>query len=381
MLHLANPLRVTTAAADTPAPDESAPAAFHAGLPGYRPTPLVRAPGLARMLGVADVLVKDESTRLGLPSFKILGASWATANAVRDAWLDAAAPLTLDALADRMSREGRGRRLVAATDGNHGRGVAWMARQLGLPCEILVPDGTTTPRIRGIEAEGAVVTVVDGTYDDAIIASAALAGPDAIVVSDTSWDGYEITPRRVVEGYSTMFGEIDDELARLGLSTPDVLALQAGVGAFAAAGLAHHWTGMAPTTVVVEPSTANCLMESARHGGVFEVPGPHRSMMAGLNCGLPSLIAWPVVSARTDHFVAIDDDVVADTMSALADDGIVSGESGAAGAAGLLAVARHDAGLAARVGLVAGATVLVVNTEGATDPDNYARVTGRQVAP
>ena len=183
-----------------------------------------------------------------------------------------------------------------------------MAALLGLD-EIAVPAGHLRSRIEAIASEGATVEVVDGTYDDAIAASARLADADHLVVSDTSWDGYEDAPRAVVEGYSTMFFEVDDAIAENDLPHPDLVALQAGVGAFAAAGLRHYRDGRedAPRTVVVEPTSANCLMASARACGLTLVPGPHESSMAGLNCGLPSELVWPIVVAGTDVFVASTD--------------------------------------------------------------------------
>jgi diaminopropionate ammonia-lyase len=359
---------------------------------------------LARRLGVGTVLVKDESERMNLPSFKILGASWAVLDAIATNWLASPHSLTLeDTIAALPQREGRG--LVAATDGNHGRGVARMAKLLGLGCRILVPAGTATSRIEAIAAEGADVEVVDGTYDDAIAASASLADDNHLVVSDTSWPGYERTPRAVVSGYSTMFYEIDAAVAEGRLPHPDVIAFQAGVGAFAAAGLRHYRapagevsgptsagrgdhdedTGSMTSpgaararTVAVEPSSANCLMVSSRENALTPVPGPHSSTMAGLNCGLPSQLVWPILQAGIDVFVAIDDDSTEEAMRALADEGIVAGESGAAGLAGLLALRAHaSAEQLEAAGLNRDASVLVVNTEGATDPDNYARVVGR----
>lgn len=365
------------------APVSRAPLERHRTLPGYAPTALRQVPELAERLGVRQVLVKDESVRLGLPSFKILGASWASMHAVA-AWLSVdPANLTLETARDALL--GRGVTLVAATDGNHGRGVARMAKLLGTASIILVPEGTARARIEAIASEGATVEVVPGTYDDAIAASAALAGPDSLVVSDTSWPGYAAVPRAVVEGYSTMFHEIDDEIGRTGLLAPTVVALQAGVGAFAAAGL-RHYRGSDRTsvsaellvpmrTVVVEPSTADCLMVSAQAGRLTEVPGPHRSTMAGLNCGLPSELVWPIVQSGTDLFVAIDDAWTDEAMRALAAVGIVAGESGAAGLGALLA-ATPDRDLRAAVRLDRDASVLVVNTEGATDPENYAKVVG-----
>lgn len=354
----------------------------HTTLPGYAPTALHDVGELAARLGVASLLVKDESYRLGLPSFKILGASWATMNAVAG-WLGRdVGDLTLEAARDAL--DGAGVTLVAATDGNHGRGVARMARLLGAASTILVPVGTARARIEGIASEGAEVRVVDGTYDDAIAASALLAGPTALVVSDTSWPGYAAVPRAVVEGYSTMFHEVDDEIARRGLTAPTVVAFQSGVGAFAAAGLRHYRGRTGPEgtpvrTVVVEPSTANCLMASARAGQMTEVPGPHRSTMAGLNCGLPSELVWPILQAGTDVFVAIDDRWTDEAMRAFAAAGIVAGESGAATLGALLAAADQPE-LRESLGLTADASVLLVDTEGATDPENYAAVVGRPPA-
>lgn len=364
-------------------PVTRAPLERHRTLPGYAPTALRAVPELAERLGVRQVLVKDESERLGLPSFKILGASWASMHAVA-AWLSVdPAALTLEAARDALRTQRV--TLVAATDGNHGRGVARMAALLGAASIILVPEGTARARIEAIASEGARVEVVQGTYDDAIAASAALAGPETLVVSDTSWPGYASVPRAVVEGYSTMFHEIDDEIARTGLLTPTVVALQAGVGAFAAAGLRHYRGPARPAapspvrTVVVEPSTANCLMASARVGRLTEVPGPHRSTMVGLNCGLPSELVWPIVRAGTDLFVAIDDGWTDEAMRALAAVGVVAGESGAASLGALLA-ATPDEHLRRAAGLDRNASVLLVNTEGATDPENYADVVGMATA-
>jgi diaminopropionate ammonia-lyase len=356
-------------------PLSRAPLPLHASLPGYAPTPLRDLPAVAALLGVSRVLVKDESVRLELPSFKILGASWATVQALAARLGLDPAPTDLDAA--RRAVAGTGLHLVAATDGNHGRGVARMARLLGLGSTILVPAGTAWARVEAIASEGATVEVVPGSYDDAIEASAALADDRRVVVSDTSWPGYEDIPRAVVQGYSTMFHEIDDELARRGLPTPTVVALQAGVGAFASAGLRHvraRWAGA--RTVVVEPTSADCLQVSARNGELSFVPGPHPSAMAGLNCGRPSELVWPVVIAGTEVFVAIDDGWAEAAMVVLAAEGVVAGESGAASLGAALAAAADDE-LGRAFGLTADAVLLLVNTEGATDPQNYRRVVGR----
>ena len=350
----------------------SGPRAFHRRLPGYQPTPLVSAPALADRFGLGHVWVKDESRRLGLPSFKILGASWAIYRlllerlqfehgGVEPAWADLAELRTALTPLGPLT-------LVAATDGNHGRAVAHMARLLGYPARILVPAGTVDARTAGIESEGATVAVVDGTYDDAVAASARLAADDVLVVSDTSWDGYVDVPAHVIEGYATIFAEVDEQLDG---STPDIVIVPMGVGALTAAVVAHYATSA--SIAAVEPISAACGLASARAGYPVLVPGPHPSIMAGLNCGTVSLIAWPAVLAGVDVFVAVDDGAAEQAMRDLAGFGIVAGETGAASLAGLGALA--DAGRLPSF-VPAGGDALVLCTEGATDPSAYERIVG-----
>ena len=347
---------------------------FHHSMPGYEATPLYDCPRLASEIGVGTVLVKDESVRLGLPSFKMLGASWATARAISREWIrEPGNPVSIVALRDRIgSTTGRG--LATATDGNHGRGVARMARLLDLSCRIFVPSGTAQSRIDAIASEGATVIVVQGTYDDAILRSAEEASENTLIISDTSWDGYWETPTDVIRGYSTMFREIDESVA--GRTPIDVVSFQSGVGAFAAAGLSHFTRPERmhrPTTVIVEPESANCLMRSAEEAHITEVPGPHLSMMAGLNCGLPSMIAWPVVQSCSDAYLTIDDEAAYHGMRLLAEMGIVAGESGAATVG---AFAALESSQSERLGLTAESVLLFINTEGATDPVNYLAQAG-----
>jgi diaminopropionate ammonia-lyase len=360
------------------APPTQEPRAFHRRLPGYEVTPLVDAPRLARRLGVARVLVKNESRRLELPSYKILGASWAVYREVLDVFgIDPGDWRDVRGLARALRPAGR-LTLAAATDGNHGRAVAHVAALLGWASHIYVPAGTAESRIDGIASEGATVTVVDGSYDDAVARSARDAGPRTLVISDTAWPGYERVPRRVVEGYSTIFWEVEEQLA--GRPQPTVLAVQMGVGSLAAAAVLHYRTGdrARPRIVGVEPADAACVLASARAGEVTEVPGPHRSIMAGLNCGLPSPLALPLLDAGIDDFVATADDDARWAMRELATAGIEAGESGAAGLAGLLAA--HERGLGAGLGLTPDATVMLICTEGATDPDAYREVVGAATA-
>jgi diaminopropionate ammonia-lyase len=325
----------------------------------------VDAPGIARELDLAAVTVKDESHRLGLPSFKILGASWAVYQLLVRRLGDEP---TWDDLSDlrRALRPLGALTLVAATDGNHGRAVAHMANLLGYRSRIFVPAGTAVARREGIESEGAQVTVVEGSYEDAVRASAECADDDVLVVSDTSWEGYTEVPSTVIDGYATIFAEADAQLAE----PPDVVVVPMGVGALAAATVRHY--ASAATIAVVEPLSAACGFASAVAGQPVEVPPPHDSIMAGLNCGTVSIVAWPAVATGADVFVAIDDAAAEQAMRDLADLGIVAGETGAASLAGLHAL------VVAGEPDVRDRRVLLLCTEGATDPVNYRRIVGRE---
>ncbi len=347
------------------------PVAFHRKLPEYRPTPLLEAPSIASALGVRRVVLKIESDRLGLPAFKMLGASWATYRSLVDRLGREPEWSALDDLRKELAGLGA-LTLAAATDGNHGRAVARMAKLLGYRSRIFVPDDMVTARIEAILSEGADVTVVEGTYDEAVAMSALAQSDDCLVISDTSWEGYRDPPTWVIEGYATIFGEVDDALdGEIG-----VAFLPAGVGALAASGVAHYRNaGLNTTLVTVEPSDAACVLESVKAGHRVDVPGPHRSCMVGLNCGNASPIAFDVLLAGIDWCVAIEDHRAEDAMRRLADEGVAAGETGSAalaGAFGVVALGGADA-----VGLTPDAGVLVIVTEGATDPVNYERVVGR----
>lgn len=360
---------------DVASPD-TAVFAFHRRMPAYASTTLFDAPKIAARLGVGRVLVKAETQRMGLPSFKILGASWATYRALADHlghepehWAN------INALAASLAHL-RPFGLAAATDGNHGRAVAFMARLLGFHSHIFVPNGTVEARITAIKAEGARVTVVDGDYDAAVARSAEEADDRCLVISDTSWSGYEVTPRRVIEGYGTIFAEIDDALAASALPQPDAIFIPIGVGAFMSAAVQHYRSKtQSPMIVGVEPDTANCVQASVEAGEMVIVPGPHTSMMVGLNCGTPSMIAWPTIASGVDWFVSVGDDSAAAAMRELAGAGIVAGETGAAALAELSELCASESGVVA--GLGPDATVVVLVTEGATDRANYEAIVGK----
>jgi len=375
--------RIRANAVEYPLPEANPtrePLAFHQQLPGYAPTRLANAAGVADRLGLERLWVKDESSRLGLPAFKIMGASWAVYRAVNDMFREQTAReigawTSLEQLASELAPL-RPLTLACATDGNHGRAVARMARLLGFSARVVVPADMAPARITAIESEGAEVVRHDGTYDEAVARSAREADERTLVISDTSWPGYERVPGWVIEGYSTIFWEIEDELARLGEPGPDVVVVQIGVGALAAAVVCHFRRPESvgrPFILGVEPTRAACALASIEAGEIVELPGPLDSIMSGLNCGIPSPVAWPYVSRGIDAFIAVDDQRARKAVRALAGEGIIAGECGAAGLAGLTTYQSQFGGN------LAGKRALVITTEGATDPEAYRRIVEAQI--
>ena len=330
----------------------SAALEFHRGLAGYAPTPLVDLPVLAAELGVGHVLVKDESSRLGLPAFKALGASWAVHRALRE-----------------HTGGGRGLTVVAATDGNHGRAVARFARELGHRASIVVPTGVHPSAMQAIVDEGAELTAVDGSYDDAVAVAQELAtADDAILVQDTAWDGYEDIPGWIVEGYDTLFAEVDEQLRDADVSGPHLVVVPVGVGSLLQAALVHYRSGPdAATTAVmsVEPEAAACVAAGLAAGGPVTVPtGP--TIMAGLNCGTPSNLAWPYIENGLDAATAVSDDDDRQAAHDLTSLGVTAGPCGAATlAAARLALSGPDSvARRAHLGTTADSTVVLLVTEG-----------------
>lgn len=370
-----NPRAGTAAFGLAPGSSAGDPLEFHRKLPHYAATPLVSAPSIAASVGVGRVLVKDESRRFGLPSFKLLGASWATYRALQahtglplDHWS------TLDELAAQISFL-RPFTLAAATDGNHGRAVAHLARLLGFDARVFVPRATTRARREAIAGEGAEVQVVDGDYDATIARSAEEASERCLVIDDTSWPGYEDVPRWVIEGYGTIFREVAEQME----GGPTLAFVPIGVGALGAAAVGFYKRTPGTLVVGVEPESAACVLASIATGRIVTLSDPQDSIMAGLNCGTPSPIAFPTLDAGLDWCVAVEDRFAEQAMCALADAGIVSGETGAAALAGLMAVASSDPDRA-RMALDESASVLLLSTEGATDPESYERIVGRPPA-
>ncbi|MCZ0997514.1 diaminopropionate ammonia-lyase [Streptomyces mirabilis] len=338
---------------------EPAPAevrAFHSSLPDYAPTPLTELPSLAMEWGVRRVFVKDESRRLGLPAFKALGASWAVHRALAERTANGAehGPVTL----------------VTATDGNHGRAVARTARLLGQDAHVFVPQGVHPQAVAAIHAEQAKVTEVAGSYDEAVrLAAEAAVAPDAILIQDTSWPGYERIPGWIVEGYSTLCAEIDDQLRVEGVvEGPDLVSVPVGVGSLAQAVVTHYRSrtfGHAPALLSVEPEAAACVLESLAFGALVSVTTGDTTM-AGLNCGTPSSIAWPCLASGLDAAVAISDIDSARAAGDLGVAGVSSGPCGAAALAGVRAVLTGAGAVERRtaLGLEPTSVVVLLSTEG-----------------
>jgi diaminopropionate ammonia-lyase len=349
---------------------------LHRALRGYAPTPLHAAPSLAAELALGAVLLKDESSRFGLPAFKALGAWWAIAWAVAERLGEPALATEPDAL--RARSRGAGLTLVCATEGNHGRAVARAARALGLAALVVVSDRTAAARVQAIEAEGARVERLDGDYDAAVRHAAGLADDDHLVIADTSWPGYSEVPRRVVEGYATIFDELD---AQLDGREVDLVVVPIGVGSLAAAAARHFRArpGELPRLVGLEPVAAACALASARAGKPVTVDGDATSIMAGLNCPTPSTDAWPQVAAAFDGFCAVGDGHVLRGIRRLAAEGLDRGGC-SGGVVGGLSALLGDPAHRAALHLPEHATALLVLTEGVTDRDLFAAAVGRAPA-
>ncbi|MBD3166739.1 pyridoxal-phosphate dependent enzyme, partial [bacterium] len=272
-------------------------------------------------------------------------------------------------------------RFVTATDGNHGRGVAWTARRLGVDAEVFMPRGTVSARIEAIRSEGATVTVVDGSYDETVRVAAESLDDRAVLIQDTGRPGYEEIPRWIVEGYATLHHEIERDQV-LQHRRPDIVIVPVGVGSLAEAAV-RHWRSSAsedrPLLVSVEPLSSNCLMESLRLDERISLPEGDGTIMAGLNCGTVSFTSWPILRRGLNLALALDDTWAADAVRWGKRQGLISGESGASGIAALLALVKdpvlREAGDALGVGL--DSTVLLYNTEGITDPEGYGRLVDR----
>jgi len=357
---------------------------FHRSFPQYQPTPLVRLTNLARRLSVSDIYVKDESQRFGLKAFKVLGVTHAVAHVIAERRGVNENSLSFGLFeSDSIQRELSRITLVTATDGNHGRAVAWAAQILGCRAAVYMPKGSAAPRIEAIREHGAAVEVIDGNYDDAVhLAAERAREPNWILVQDTAWEGYEDLPLRIIQGYLTI---MDEALEQLNQEAPTHVFVQCGVGSLAAAMQAYLvelFGANRPKFIVVEPLGAACFYKSmaANDGQPHKIGGNLNTIMAGLACGEPNIMAWRILRKYADGFIACDDSVALSGMRILGnplpgDELIVSGESGAV-TAGLLAEILGSStysGIKDALELNPASRVLLISTEGDTDPDMYKR--------
>ena len=349
--------------------------------PGYAPTPLVALPGLAAETGVEAIHCKDEAGRFGLGSFKALGGAYAVARVILQEANAAGTPLTMEDLLGGRSREAV-RRLTGccATDGNHGRSVAWGAQTFGCHCVIFIHATVSEARKRAIEAFGAEVRRTSGNYDDSVREAQATAQAEGwVVVSDTSYPGYTDIPRHVMQGYEVMAAEAFEGLD----APPTHVFLQTGVGGMAAAVAAQakrRWGDGRPMIVLADPDRSACWLESFRAGQPTPVDGDLDTVMAGLACGAVSLLAWEILKDHGDAVVAISDNLAITMMRRLArpqsgDPPLVAGESAVAGLAALVS-AMEDRAAREALALTPQSRVLVFGTEGDTDPELYRKLVG-----
>ena len=340
---------------------------YHQSLTVYCPTPLVSLPNLATKYGIGNIYIKDESHRFGLNAFKALGASYAIYKS--------------------LQTEKNISTFCTATDGNHGRAVAWAAKKEGKKAVVFVPQDTVKSRIKAIENEGAKVVIIKGNYDETCAAAAKVGAENGWkLIQDTSSVGYEEIPALIMAGYLTHFQELENTLHATSEPKIDVVFLQAGVGSWAAAGIWYYlnrYGNQKPKIVLVEPYESDGILASFKAGKPVAPKGNFKTIMAGLNCGIPSLTAWDIIKNGADISIKIGDNYAIDAIKQLYapignDEQMISGESGAAGLAGFLAI-MHQASLLKvkeALNLHANSNILFFNTEGATDPDNFKKIVG-----
>lgn len=359
--------------------------AYHRSFPEYAPTPLAKLPALAKELGIAGIWVKDESFRFGLNAFKVLGGSYAIGQIIAKRLGMDISELPYERITSEEIKKKLGElTFVTATDGNHGRGVAWTANRLGQKSVVYMPKGSAQERLQNIQKLGADASITDMNYDDAV----RLANTNAekygwIMVQDTAWEGYEDIPGWIMEGYTTMAYEAVKQMEG---EKPTHIFLQAGVGAMAGAmtGFFSDLFGAdRPVITIVEPDQADCIFRTAKanDGKLHFVKGDMNSIMAGLCCGEPCTIGWNVLRDHADFFISMPDCVAARGMRVLGsplsgDPRVISGESGAATMGFVTELLRNPslAELREQIGVGPDSRILCFSTEGATDRANYQSI-------
>ena len=362
---------------------------FHESFPQYTKTPLAKLSHMADYLGIGELYVKDESYRFGLNAFKVLGGSFAIARYIAKQTKKDVSELPYQVLtSDKLKEEFGQATFFTATDGNHGRGVAWAANKLRQKAVVYMPKGTTQTRLDNILKEGATATIEEVNYDECVRMAAASASktPNGVVVQDTAWDGYEEIPSWIMQGYGTMAMEANEQLEEYGCKRPTHILIQAGVGSLAGAiqgYFANRYPQNPPTVVVVEADVAACLYKGAAagDGNPRIVDGDMQTIMAGLACGEPNTISWDILKNHVKVFVSAPDWVAAKGMRMLSapikgDPQVVSGESGAAPFGVLACIMKMDEYKELRelIGLNKDSKVLLFSTEGDTDPERYKNI-------
>lgn len=358
---------------------------FHSSFEAYQETPLVKLEQLAKHLKVKGIYVKDESYRFGLNAFKVLGGSFAIGNYIAEKLGRDISELSFGEMISEDVKKVLGDiTFISATDGNHGRGVAWTANQLRQKSVIYMPKGSAIERLENIKAEGADAMITDLNYDDAVrLANSHAEKNGWVMVQDTAWEGYEAIPTWIMQGYTTMSYEA---YLQLGEIKPTHIFVQAGVGSFAAGTqgfFASIYGEERPITTIVEPDQAACIFKTAKaaDGKIHSVTGDMNTIMAGLACGEPATIGWEVLKDYSDYFVSCPDYVAAQGMRILGnplprDTRVIAGESGAAGFGFVSEVLRNPelAWMKDELQLNEDSIILFFNTEGDTDQENYRRI-------
>lgn len=362
-------------------------AAFHKSFPQYEPTPLRTLDHLAKELNVSKIFVKDESYRFGLNAFKVLGGSYAIGHYLAEKLKIDLADLTYDKLVSSEVRERLGEMtFITATDGNHGRGVAWTAKQLKQKSVVYMPKGSSVERLNHIKDEGAEAFITDVNYDDAVRLAAEHAEKNNwVLIQDTVLENYEEIPKRIMQGYITMALEAYEQLTDLN-EKPTHLFIQAGVGSLAATVqgfFANMYGEERPITVVVEPNKADCLFKTAEanDGKLHFIKGDMDTIMAGLACGEPNRLGWEILRDYADAFLSCSDNITAQGMRILAapikgDTPVISGESGAVGVGAVSEMLRRSqyATLKERLQIDFNSRILFFSTEGDTDASHFKKV-------
>lgn len=363
--------------------------AFHRSFPQYAVTPLARLDGMAARLGLGSLCVKDESYRFGLNAFKVLGGSFAMGRYIAGELGRDVSEMTYGYLtSDKLRQEFGQATFFTATDGNHGRGVAWAANKLGQKAVVHMPKGSAKSRFDNIAREGAQVTIEEVNYDDCVRMAAAEAAQTehGVVVQDTAWEGYEEIPAWIMQGYGTMAGEAAEQLRQQEIDRPTHVFVQAGVGSLAGAVVgyfANRYPDNPPKFIVMEAQIADCLYQGAAAGDGKPriVGGDLQTIMAGLACGEPNTISWDILRNHVTAFLSCPDWVSAKGMRMLAapvkgDPAVCSGESGAVGMGVISTIMEDDTYKDLREALELGrdSQVLMFSTEGDTDPDKYREI-------